>query len=258
MSVNRFEKLRELASDQDKAELGLAHNARIDALNKYQKSPGRDTKNNLDAARDFYDETISRLWPIYFPEEATKESSADTFRNKKEALNWINNTHGDIVSQGKFYQDCGNGFPRVFDDKSVSKFSVLEYVLKLKAKNGGSAQNSVDAELSFRKEKADTEKAEADARTARVKADESERERDARWMLKEDHEDAMAAFAGLSQDIFRHRVYLDHQQLLTAAGGNPAKAAEFAHALQAFADRGFNDIADYKEIDIEFEAEDEE
>jgi hypothetical protein len=257
VTANHFQQLLAVAGEQDKAELGLAHNARIDALNKYQKNPGRETKNNLDAARDFYDETVERLWPVYFPDDAAKEPQGETFRNKKAAFDWIIANHGNLVSVGKFYQDCGNGNPLTFPDKTVSKFSVLEYVLKQKAKNGSSTP-SPSTDLDARKQKADTEKAEDDARIARVKADEAERERDARWMLQEDHEDAMAAFAGLCEDIFRHRVYLDHQLLLTAGGGDSGRSAEFALALQSFADRAFNDVADYKEIDVEFEEDDDE
>lgn len=252
MIKDRFEKLLAVVSPDDKKELVLAHNARIEAMRAYQSKPGKETKGDLDAVSSYYDETIERLSLRYFPEES-KAPEGELFRNKKSAFDWILANHGPIVSVGKFYQDCGNGNPLTFSDKSVSKFSVLEYVLKLKSKNVPSS--SSDSDYSRRREKADTEKAEADARTALVKANESERELDSKWMLCEDHHDQMAAFAGLAEDIFRHRVYLDHQILLTAAGGNHTKAAEFAHALQGFVDRGFNDIANYKEIDIEFEIE---
>jgi hypothetical protein len=254
VTQDKFQKILALAGEQDKAELGLAHNARIDALNKYQKNPGRDTKNNLDAAREFYDETVERLWPVYFPDDAGTPEG-ETFRNKKAAFDWIVGNHGNIVSVGKFYQDCGNGNPTVYENKTVSKFSVLEYVLKQKAKNGGSGTGVINPDYAAMREKADAEKSVDDARIARVKADEAERERDAKWMLREDHGDEMAAFAGLAEDIFRHRVYLDHALLYRVA--RESGEAEFAHGLQGFVDRGFNDIANYKEIDIEFEAEEE-
>ncbi|OHD24186.1 MAG: hypothetical protein A2Y38_24855 [Spirochaetes bacterium GWB1_59_5] len=253
MTADRFEKLLAVVTADDKKELGLAHNGKIEAMRSYQNKPGKETKTDLDAARAYYDETLDRLAARYFPEEV-QAPEGERFKNKKAAFVWIMATHGNIVSVGKFYQDCGNGNPTTYPDKTVSRFSVLEYVLKLKSKNGPSAV-PLGGDYTARREKADTEKAEADVRTATVKADEAERERDAKWMLREDHNDDMAAFAGLAEDIFRHRVYLDHQILLTAAGGNPARAAEFALALQSFVDRGFNDIANYKEIDIEFEME---
>jgi hypothetical protein len=257
MTANRFDKLHELADEQHKAELDLANNGRTEAMNAYKKKPGRDTKGDLDAARDFYEETIDRFWGVYFPDDGPAQEG-ERFKNKKAALTWIVANHGNIVSQGKFFQDCGNGNPLVFPDKTVSKFSVLEYVLKLKSKNGSASVNPADADLAVRKEKAETLKAENDNRIAQVKADEAERERDAKWMLREDHEDAMAAFAGLCEDIFRHRVYLDHQALRSAAGGIPAKDAEFSYELQEFCNRAFNDVANYKEIDVEFEEEDGE
>lgn len=257
--AERFDKLLEIADKNDQAELKSAHNGRVTTMKAYNDKPGRDTKADYDASREMYAETLDRIWQKYFPGDAPA-ADGEWFKNKKAALLWIVENHGDkLVSQGKFYQDVGNGACRLHSDgKKVSRFSVLEYVLKLKQKNGGSAGSSSDPSIADRKEKAEMEKAEADARIAKAKADEAERERDEKWMLKEDSEDQAAALVGIIQDAFRHRVYLDHTLLLAACGGDSARDAEFAHALQSFCNRALNDVSNYKEIEVEFEADEED
>jgi len=56
-------------------------------------------------------------------------STPERFRNRKEALTWLQN-RGQI-SQGKFYTDCTAGLLTIYPDKSMSKFQVAEYAVKV-------------------------------------------------------------------------------------------------------------------------------
>lgn len=254
--TERFQKLLDLAADADKAELILANNGRVTTMKAYKDKPGKSTKDDYDAARAMLDETVERLWSRYFPGETTGPAAApgEWFATETEAYHYIISL-GHEVSRGKFNQDKKAG-KLTTDGKKISKFSVLQYALSLR-QNRQAAVGANSADLQARKEVADTEKAEHDARISRVKAEEAERERDEKWMLREDAEDQAAVLVGLIKDAFRHRVYLDHADLLHTAGGDQGHLAEFAHDLQLFCDRAFNDVAAYKEIDVEFEEEDE-
>jgi len=173
------------------------------------------------------------------------------FKNETEAYGWLI-SEGYEVSRGKFNQDANSG-KLLRDGKKFSKFSTLQYGLALRPLQKKS-DNPVRIDISQRKEQADMDKAEADARIASVKAYEAERQLDKTWILRAEHEEQMAAFAGLLEDTFRHRVYLDHSLLLLSAGGQPAKASEFANELQMFCNKAFGDISSYKELTVEFDA----
>lgn len=180
----------------------------------------------------------------------TDPAPAEWFKTEREARLYLVGLGYDI-STGKFNTDKNNGL-MICDGKRISKFSVLEYAQRQK-KSSSAPSLAVREDYIARREKADTEKAEADARIANDKADESERQLDRKWMLRSEHEEQMAAFAGLLEDTFRHRVYLDHSLLLLAAGGQSSKASEFANELQLFCRRSFGDISSYKELTVEFD-----
>lgn len=177
----------------------------------------------------------------------------DRFKDRKEALVWLQ-SHGKI-SQGKFYQDCKQGFAdiggrrynlNVAPDKTISKFQVSEYGIAY----FGGVSPVIPVDYTDKKSKADLDTAEANARMAMMKADEMERALSNKWMLCDHHEYTMAAYSGLIEDAFSHRIHLDHIELQIAARGT---ASEFAYALQRFRDRILNDVAAVKEIDLEFE-----
>jgi hypothetical protein len=242
----RVARLHEALTGADKAEIGLLQNAYVEWTHTYTREKTAANRKEWMSAKEALAEAVQRLWPQAFPGEAAKTpaETGPVFKDKAAAFAWYVENGGQR-QKSSFYQVIPA------DGKRVSRLAVSEMLRKERP-----AAAPVD--LAGRKELADTEKAEADARSAKVRADEAERERDARWMLREDAEDQSAALVGLIQDAFRHRVYLDHHPLLLAAGGPVGKASELAHALQMFVDRAFNDVAAYKEIDVEFEGEDDD
>lgn len=180
-----------------------------------------------------------------------------TYKNRAEAYRLFVAAQKLPVGQTKFYNDSER-LGMINPDKSIDLSSLLSYVkceLQVDPATGNSLSQKVATEYSDRKLKAEVDKAEADARTARMRADEAERSVDSKWMLREESEDNEAALAGFIKDAFRHRVHLDHVELIQACEGNQVKASQFIHSLQAFCDRAFNDVARYKEIDLEFENE---
>jgi len=251
--TDRFHKLLETVSEPDKTELTLAYNGRIQAMKAYQDKPGKATKDDYDAARALFEETVDRLYARYFPQE-TQAPDGDRFKNRIQALNWLQ-AQGYKVSQGKFYGDCKDGFPAIHKDGTLSRFQVMQYGQQLDIEK---RSNPVD---SLERERDEARKVKADADKAEMQADEMRRELDKKWILREDAEAHEAALMGILKDTFRHRVYLDHAHLVLTAGGDPGRDSEFALALQGFVDAAFNEVADGKRFEVEFEEgefEDEE
>lgn len=56
------------------------------------------------------------------------KGEGEYFKNRFEALQWLQ-SRGKI-SMGKFYQDCKAGLVTIYQDKTVSKFSVAMYAEK--------------------------------------------------------------------------------------------------------------------------------
>jgi len=246
--TERYQKLLETVSEPDKAELTLADNGRTQAMKAYQDKPGKASKDDYDAARTMLEETVDRLYARYFPQEAPTPEN-DRFKNRIQALNWLQ-AQGYKVSQGKFYGDCKDGFPTIHKDGTLSRFQVMQYGQQLDIEK---RSNPVD---SLERERDEARKVKAE-----MQADEMRRELDKKWILREDADSHEAALMGILKETFRHRVYLDHSHLILTAGGDPNRDSEFALALQGFVDAAFNDVADGKRFEVEFEEgdfEDEE
>jgi len=95
--MTKLETLLEKASDADKVELKIHHNAQVACLKAYNEEPTAAKQKDLNAARAGLQETINRLWAVYFPED-------DRVENVKEALAFLRNK-GFKIAKTKFYKD---------------------------------------------------------------------------------------------------------------------------------------------------------
>lgn len=114
-----------------------------------------------------------------------------------------------------------------------------------------------DESLGSKLQAAILRKNEADATKKEMEVEEMCRDLDDRWIPREESEEREAVLIGLLKDCFRHRIYLDNQQLMLSTGIDPEKQAEFTHHLQLFVNTAFNDFSRISSIDLEIEDEDE-
>lgn len=187
------------------------------------------------------------------PRRSKPEPAPHLFLTRRAALQWYQD-HGGALQETSFYKKVPCNPDKTCGRMWVAEFLISELQVHATKQTGKIA----DCDYVARKAKADTEKAEYDARIAFTKMEAAEREHESRWVLRDDAEDHEAALVGVIKETFRHRVYLDHQDLLISCGGDHGRAAEFAHNLQSLVDRAFNDVADYKELDVEFSIETED
>jgi len=235
MGQDRLQKLLEVASDRDKAEITLVHNGHIETMRAYQAKPGKATKDDMAAARELLQETIDRLWQAYFPEEAPAPEG-ERFKNRIQAHNWLQ-SQGYKISRGKFYNDCEAGFPAVHKDGPVSRFQVLQYGQQLDVER----RSIAPVDLSAQREEAETRKAVADAKKAEIQAEDLQREQDAKWLHRDEAWAQLAALIGSLRDTIRHQFHVGSAHLIHLSGGDPTRAPEVYEGMEEILAKAFND-----------------
>jgi hypothetical protein len=161
---------------------------------------------------------------------------SEYFENRKKAAQWLE-AGGYPVKQSKFYQDCPGVVP-LNEDKTVSKFLVMQYGIAQQRKTAGG-----DVSTSAEAAEADLRKKIADAGIAEQKERKLGREEDGLWLYADD---AYAMLAGLVAGIrsaVRHQAYSRRRELVEIACGNPDKADEVYQEIEGFIDAGLNEVA---------------
>lgn len=247
MTTDLFAQLIEAATAQDKMELQLVHNGRVEAMRAYQKSAGKETKANWDAARSAYDEAIERFTLRYFPEQAPAPEG-ERFANRIQALNWLK-AQGYKISQGKFYQDVKAGFPVLQRGGTVSRYQVMQYGQQLDVEIRGVAS------VSGGREEHDDRRAKAEADIKEMEATKRRREEDAEWLHADAAWAAIAGLLGVLKDSLRHHFHAGQGELIHLAGGDPARGPEVYESCEEIMARAFNEVARMEKIEGVFAKE---
>ena len=245
MKVDIFYKLLKEAGESDSVELKMVHDGRDKAMKSYTGDPGKKTKEDFDAARLMYDETIERFVRKYLPDNVP-EPEGERFVNRKQALNWLKG-QGYQISQGKFYGDCNDGFPLIHKDKTISRFHVLQYGQQLQADKNTAPDNSRIDELKERKLKLEVEKIEKENRAE-----------DRKWMKVEDAWASIATILGDLQDSLRHQFHTGQGGLIHLAGGDQARAPELHEGCEELIAAALNEVCNKEKIEGIFEQDDQQ
>lgn len=238
-------RLLEVASDHDKTEIGLVHNARLAAMRSYNEVPSKETKANWDASREAYAETVERLEAGYFPAEA-KVVEAERFKNRKQALNWLQ-AQGYKCSQGKFYQDCEAGFPNINRDGSVSKYQVMQYGQQLDVERRGGVV------LDYDRDADEARKLKAQADQEQMKAESMRREQDREWLHADQAWASVAAMVGAILDGLKHEFFAAQGEVVHLAAGDPARAPQVYEHCEAVIERAMNQAASHARLEVSFD-----
>jgi len=244
---DKLKKLLEIVPENDKDELSMVRDGRDATMLAFKNHPGKETKANLDAARELYEETIDRLWQAYFPEEAPAPEG-ERFKNRIQAHNWLQ-SQGYKISRGKFYNDCEAGFPAVHKDGSVSRFQVLQYGQQLDVER----RSVAPADLAAQREEAETRKAIADAKKAEIQAEDLQREQDAKWLHRDEAWAQLAALIGSLRDTIRHQFHIGSAHIIHLSGGDPTRAPEVYEGMEEILAQAFNDTLAAGRIEGTFE-----
>jgi len=181
------------------------------------------------------------------------ESAGEWFKNETEAYNYLISL-GHEISRGKFNQDKNSG-QLTLEGKKVSKFSVLQYGMRLKQCRQ-TQSSALSSDLQGRRELADTEKAEHDARIARVKAEDAERELDKKWLYRDEAVADLAAIIASLQQSLDHAVIAGAEAAIRASGGDIGRTFDVTETInEIIIGRAFNEVAAAGTLRIKFKGE---
>lgn len=236
--------LVEKATAREKAQFAVFNGAVVKCTKAYNEDPTEARLRNLRAAETALEALIAELKSHHLTaKEEAKQPDQERFVNRKQALNWLT-AQGYKVSQGKFYQDCKEGFPVMHRDGSVSKFEVMQYGQQLDV-----SARSVVPDTSRENE---ARKAAAEADMAEMKAERMRREEDAEWLHADQAWASMAGILGTLRDCIRHHFHAAQNELVHVAGGDLNRNTEVFEFCDDIVNRAFNEVAG-DSINVTFE-----
>lgn len=229
LSVREYQKAVLLSNDIIRATKAL--NSESSVANR------KNLKDAEEAHADFFGPLVSRyLQPRCGGEDFHQPS--ERFDSRAEALRWIH-AQGGKCSVGKFSKDCRSGKVIVYPDKSVSRASVAEYLLRL--------QRPV-AELdlvdhSRTKQALECRRLELEV----AKLERAARHDDKRWMRYEDHCAQVAALLVMLRENLQHHGQQAAVELALLCGGAPERAPLLVDRLkELIVNPAYNDLAGQK------------
>lgn len=161
----------------------------------------------------------------------------ERFRTRQEALDWLR-SQGATISTGKFYQDGKGGKYRLYPDKSVSRSSVAEYLLKMRGAAPGPALELID--YSQKKQQLETEKLQLEVEKLRIATRASDRE----WMRTDDHWAHLAASLALAKGNLEHFARAAASEIIAGIGSDYHLAPQLADlVVELVINRAYNELA---------------
>ncbi len=215
---DRLEKILDVATSQEKAEITILHNAQVDTAKAYQAEPSASKKRDWDAAKRGYDDQLDLLWRKYF-------QKGQVLSSRNAAVQWLNDA-GYVIGRTKVYEAANAGYIRVQTDGSV-----LVSDLELYAKaflDPPSVPWAGDAEAAQEKARLEIEKLKIDVEDRKFKLD-----RDmGKYIPRRDFEGELAARAAVLESGYNAMVYSRAKDWLFEAGANPKKVSRVMDAMK--------------------------
>jgi len=235
----KIEKLLEIASDADKVELKIIHNAYLACLKALNENPteaGTRT-GHVTNARKGLEETVARLWASYFPE--TKG-----FENGLAAWKWLQ-AKNYKVGRAKFYKDLKD--PKKLQqeaDGSIlqSKLELYAGTLKYLGDPAEAMQGWQTKEAKLKVEKLETEtalkKIELQLKQAAV-------------ILRRDADLMRTAIITVLDSTLKNAYITRAPALVEVVAGDPAKVRALIAELNEIQNDAFCGLADMGEFEID-------
>jgi hypothetical protein len=233
----------------DNTELRLAYSARVSAMKSYQDRPGKSTKEDLDAANEFYETVSEALWSKYFD----KGSSSDWFANKQVAHDYYAKQGGELKYSAFTRKSGLQVMGRKVKAVPVLKMLIAEFQAELAQLRSRKLSGGGEITLSEEREQSETRLAKAKADREEYKRDQELREMSKNWIRREDADLQTCTWVCLLRDTIVGRINKALPELIHQADGSIDRIPD----VQAVIDRAVidacNNIADSGEVDVEIE-----
>ncbi len=169
MDQDKFSKLLEVSDSSTQLKLRVLHNAIIQCMRDYQTDRSRAKLNDWKAAEKTLEEFIDSLWKQHFQEDEEKpEEQPETLPNLLAVVDYLGK-QGWSIKKSAVYKHQKEGKIRPGKDGRFRIQDIDAYAEKYLQRLDGS--DPVLDSLQEKKLKADTEKAEAQARHWKIKTE---------------------------------------------------------------------------------------
>jgi hypothetical protein len=241
MDRERVEKLKELATPDEAAELTVLYNSYVKTLNSYQddeKRPADLLKANREAKK-FLLELVEQLEQRYL-------TGAKRLKNGVAALDYLQ-SKGWKIKKSRLYADKKKGLIRFNSDRSVDEVELLSYAAKYLDKVLSEGPDDEIGKLS-------EEKLKAEARRARIQADKLQYELDIlkkkyihrnRWLAEMVGKLRAAKETAISVQLSKA------PDAIAAVGGDLRKQSLYTDLMVGFIEDAFNELSNMKEITLQ-------
>lgn len=159
----------------------------------------------------------------------------ERFKNPYRAWKWLADK-GYHVARQKFYDDCKAGKVLVYPDRTLSRFSVLEYGTSLR--RPPTVVDMAGIDLAQEKLRWEVRRLENDVK----KQDRALRAEDRQWMAQTDHERRISLLVIRLGELYAYHGHLAAPELCALAGGDPAAAGQVVDRLKVLLDAVFQDL----------------
>lgn len=159
----------------------------------------------------------------------------ERFKNPYRAWKWLADK-GYHVARQKFYDDCKAGKVLVYPDRTLSRFSVLEYGTSLR--RPPTVVDMAGIDLAQEKLRWEVRRLENDVK----KQDLALRAEDRQWMAQADHERRISLLVIRLGELYAYHGHLAAPELCILAGGDPAAAGQVVDRLKVLLDAVFQDL----------------
>ncbi len=227
----KIEKLKEVATQEEAAELVVLYNARLQNLSAYKNTPTAICKKDLDAAAEGVSELVNRLWQKYFVKEKI-------YKNRKQLLRELNDT-GYKISAGKLSQDShrppSQGGLHVEKDGTIRRSSVEAWLAHPRGGGKISARKGLAEEAD--QEEIDDLQAEKLRREVSILRTKDKRERlsfereQGRWLPRDDFQMELAGRAGVLDVRLAYHFNLEADRLIEMVHGDQGYRGMLIQAL---------------------------
>jgi hypothetical protein len=220
MDQDKFTKLLEVSDSQTQLKLRVLHNAIIQCMRDYQTDRSRAKLNDWKAAEKALEEFIDSLWKQHFQEDEEKpEEQPETLPNLLAVVDYLGK-QGWSIKKSAVYKHQKEGKIRPGKDGRFRIQDVDAYAEKYLQRLDGS--DPVLDSLQEKKLKADTQKAEAQARHWRLKTKIAE----GLYIQRDEYERDLAARAAVFKLDIENFIRSQASEIIHIVEGDESKTGD--------------------------------
>ena len=237
--------LLDAASDADRAELTILHNAHVTALSGVQAGATEASLRTYKAAQEALERIVERLTEKYFPKDSDK---SPVFKNRAEAFRHLVG-QGYKLGKSKFFKDAHDGLVKFEADGTIPEKSLDRYIKLTGIQKFTEIGKNVPAEkesVLYEKAEREVEKLKEQIRELRLKNEVLE----GLYFKRSDFEMELAARATVLDSGLRQMVRAAAARLVSGVSGDATKAHVLCEIFDGILDKILREYADTSRFQV--------